>query len=150
MESRNIWSICRNVSLYHAHICMGGAICSVPAQTACESIFILCPLCDLCSSDRVDLVWNRQDMCICRRQCHCCIFEKTFHLCGSATSCDAFVFLPYKRIWDCKEKGTCYLEEEVERWKKKMKIKMKKKNLYCAAFWMQLCMQSCMRIIRQI
>lgn len=40
-------------------------------------------------------------------------------MCCGAEPCDASLLLPHKRIWNCKEKSTCYMEKEVDRWKKK-------------------------------
>ena len=136
MEIWNIRSVCRNISLYHAHLCMGGTICAVQTQTACEGGSVFCPLCDLYSGNRCDLVWNRPALLICGWWKGDRIFKEIFHMCCGAEPCDASLLLPHKRIWNCKEKSTCYMEKEVDRWKKKIK----RKNLYCAVFWMQHCM----------
>ena len=99
---------------------------------------VFCPLCDLYSGNRCDLVWNRPALLICGWWKGDRIFKEIFHMCCGAEPCDASLLLPHKRIWNCKEKSTCYMEKEVDRWKKKIK----RKKLYCAVFWMQHYMQN--------
>lgn len=137
MEIWNIRSVCRNISLYHAHLCMGGTICAVQTQTACEggSVFVRYVIYTAVTG----VIWYGTDrLCLFADGGRVIVFLKRFFICAVVPSLVMLLcFCHTKEFGIVKRKALAI-------WKRggQMEEKIKRKNLYCAVFWMQHYMQN--------